>query len=165
MVPLEQDYNTNDTNYMRIREYANKIAWKLKAHRLRSSMEKEEEGQAAVREAEVFEASPEKAEKIFEPTMVRARKRRNDFYIELALFLILGVLMGVAIKKEAVKKVTMGYDDYKMKIYPQDYDLNALEAQAIQKAQDQQAAAAAQGAQGAGGVGSNNSGSGAQSGN
>jgi len=80
------------------------------------------------------------------------RKRRNDFYIELALFLILGILMGVAIKKEAIKKVTMGYDDYKMKIYPQDYDLNALAAQSFQKAQDAQAAAAAaQNTQGANG--------------
>ena len=40
------------------------------------------------------------------------RSRKTDFYIELALFLILGVLIGIAIKTEAVKRITIGFDDY-----------------------------------------------------
>lgn len=78
-----------------------------------------------------------------EPTVTRVRKKRNDFYIELALFFILGILSGVALKNEAVKRITMGFDDYKMKIYKQDYDLNALQARIIQDAKDAQASAAA----------------------
>ncbi len=78
-----------------------------------------------------------------EPTVVKMRKKRNDFYIELALFFILGTLIGVAVKNVAVKKVTIGFDDYKMKIYQQDYDLNALQAKVAQQAQDARDAAAA----------------------
>jgi len=58
-------------------------------------------------------------------------KKRKDFHIELVLFLILGILMGIAVKNEAVKKVTMGYDDYRMKIMTTDYDINKLQADLI----------------------------------
>lgn len=89
----------------------------------------------------MYEAEAATIEEPSEPTVVRMRKRRNDFYIELALFLILGMLIGVALKNEAVKRVTMGFDDYKMKIFRQDYDLNAVQAKVIQQSKDAQAAA------------------------
>jgi hypothetical protein len=99
-------------------------------------MEMENEEDKLMHEAEVATL-----ESPSEPTVTKMRKRRNDFYIELALFLILGVLIGVALKNEAVKRVTMGFDDYKMKIFRQDYDLNAVQAKVIQQAKDAQAAA------------------------
>ncbi len=89
------------------------------------------------------EAEASTIEKMSEPTVTKVRKRRHDFYIELALFFVLGILIGVAVKNEALKKVTMGFDDYRMKIYAQDYDLDALQAKAIQAAQEKQAAATA----------------------
>ncbi len=90
----------------------------------------------------MHEAEVSTLENPSEPTVTKMRKRRNDLYIELALFFILGILVGVAVKNEAVKKVTMGFDDYQMKIFKQDYDLNALTAKvALQQAQDAQAKA------------------------
>lgn len=91
----------------------------------------------------MYEAEAATIEEPSEPTVVKMRKRRNDFYIELALFLILGILIGVALKNEAVKRVTMGFNDYKMKIFKQDYDLNAVQAKVIQQAKDAQADAEA----------------------
>jgi hypothetical protein len=69
------------------------------------------------------------------------KKKKTDFYIELALFLILGMLVGIAIKTEATKRVTIGYDDYKMKMAKQDYDINKLQSDLSK----QSAAAASQG--------------------
>lgn len=57
----------------------------------------------------------------------------SDFYVEAVLFLILGALIGFAVKTEAVKRVTMGFSDYKMKIFEKGYDINELEKQQIQK--------------------------------
>ena len=103
----------------------------------------------------MHEAEAATLETLSEPTVTKMRKRRNDFYIELALFFILGILIGVAVKNEAVKKITMGFDDYKMKIFAQDYDLNALQTKVVQQAQDAQAAAAANNGSGQGATAGN----------
>ena len=72
------------------------------------------------------------------------KRGRRDYYIELVLFLILGILLGVALKTEAVKRVTMGYNDYKMKIMSQDFDVNKLQKDILAKeaemAKEEQAA-------------------------
>jgi hypothetical protein len=76
------------------------------------------------------------------------KKGKRDYYIELALFLILGILLGVAMKTEAAKRVTMGFNDYKMKIMSQDFDINKLGKDALAKqmeaAKQEQANSAAQ---------------------
>jgi len=61
------------------------------------------------------------------------KRGKREYYIELALFLILGILLGVAIKTEAVKRVTIGFNDYKMKIMNQDFDINKLEKDVLAK--------------------------------
>jgi hypothetical protein len=61
---------------------------------------------------------------------------KKDFYIELALFLILGVLIGIAVKTEANKRITIGYNDYKMKMGIQQYSINKLQADLIKKQND-----------------------------
>lgn len=66
-----------------------------------------------------------------------ARKSRSDFYIELILFLVLGILVGVSLKTEAAKKLTVGYNDYKMKIMNQDYDINQLQKDLLKKSQEE----------------------------
>lgn len=91
-----------------------------------------------IQEGEIFE--PEKVEdftKFSEES--KPKKKRNDFYIELVLFFILGILVGIAAKTEALKRITVGFDDYKMKIERQDYDINELEIKLSQEqAQDTQ---------------------------
>jgi len=80
-----------------------------------------------ISEAEIMEP-----ERVLEAPK-KNRKKRYNFYIELILFFILGILLGIAVKTEAVKKVTIGFDDYKMKIKRQDYDINQLQNNLIQK--------------------------------
>ena len=57
----------------------------------------------------------------------KPRNKKYDFYIELTLFFILGILIGIAVKTEAMKRVTIGFDDYKMKIQRQDFNINQIE--------------------------------------
>lgn len=61
------------------------------------------------------------------------QKKRKDFLIELFLFFILGVLLGVAFKTEANKKIAIGFNDYKMKIHRQEYDIDKLQKDLIAK--------------------------------
>jgi hypothetical protein len=60
-------------------------------------------------------------------------KAKKDFYIELVLFLVLGILIGVAVKMEAAKRIAIGFDDYKMGIASQDYDINKLQDEILKK--------------------------------
>lgn len=87
-----------------------------------------------ITEAEVEEIKIEEEEKQAEEAP--KKKKKTDFYVELVLFLILGVLIGVAIKTEADKKITVGFNDYKMKIMKQDYDINKLQADLSKQSQD-----------------------------
>lgn len=56
----------------------------------------------------------------------------NSFKVELVLFLILGFLLGVMIKTEAVKRITIGFNDYKVQAASQDYDINQMEEDLIE---------------------------------
>ncbi len=78
-----------------------------------------------ITEAEVDEIKIEEEREQKEE--VPKKKKRTDFYIELVLFFILGILIGIAVKTEASKKITIGFNDYKMKIMKQDYDINKLQ--------------------------------------
>jgi len=53
--------------------------------------------------------------------------RKADLYIELGLIFVLGFFIGIAIKNEAEKRITIGFDDYKMKIGPHDFALNKMQ--------------------------------------
>ncbi len=64
-------------------------------------------------------------------------KKRRDFFVELALFLILGFLIGIAAKSEAQKRITIGFDDYKMNMSQGDYNIAELQDELILKAQQQ----------------------------
>ncbi len=88
-------------------------------------LEKEETSEKELTEEELTE----------EKKVISAKpnKTKVEFYIELTLFFILGMLLGVAIKTEARKKITMGFDDYKMNIKSQDYNINQMQNDLIQK--------------------------------
>jgi len=65
-----------------------------------------------------------------------SKKRKTDFYVELVLFFILGILLGIALKTEALKRITMGFNDYKMKIMKQDYNINNLQTDILKKSME-----------------------------
>lgn len=90
-----------------------------------------EEG-TSVREAEIIkEIELEEDLSLNDPVASKSDSRswryKMDFYIELALFLVLGILVGISAKTEAKKYITVGFDDYKMKIERQDYNINQLQ--------------------------------------
>lgn len=87
-------------------------------------------------EEKISEAQILEPERILEVPKEKSKKK-YDFYIELTLFFILGILLGVALKNEAVKRITIGFDDYKMKIEQSDFDINQIEKDLLQKQQDE----------------------------
>ena len=54
-------------------------------------------------------------------------KGKFNFYLELALFLILGFLIGAIIKAEAVKRVTVGFNDSRASTLKQAYDFPRMQ--------------------------------------
>ncbi len=58
--------------------------------------------------------------------------------VEWILILILGFLLGVAIKTEASKRITIGFNDYKVENLKQDYDISKIQSDLIEKAKSQQ---------------------------
>ncbi len=71
------------------------------------------------------------------------KNQKKDFYIEVVLMLILGILIGVAAKTEAAKRITIGSDDYRMKFFANTYNFNQLEQELAQSREEAQAAEAA----------------------
>ena len=63
-----------------------------------------------------------------------AKKNKKEFLSRLVLIFVLGFLIGIALKTEALKKVTIGYSDYLMKTKPQNYDINNAQKE-LNKAQ------------------------------
>ncbi|MFZ2192898.1 MAG: hypothetical protein WAV31_01525 [Candidatus Moraniibacteriota bacterium] len=57
-----------------------------------------------------------------------AKKTKKEFRSRLIMIFILGILIGVAFKTESLKKITIGYNDYLMKIKSQSYDMNKIQA-------------------------------------
>lgn len=92
----------------------------------------------------------EKKEEKNETEEVRPKKRM-DFRLELALFFILGFLLGVVIKTEASKRITIGFNDNEIASLKQAYDFeNIKEEIAESKANSQQQAASGSQAEGQG---------------
>jgi hypothetical protein len=58
---------------------------------------------------------------------VKNKPRKTELYIEIGLIFLLGFFVGIAIKNEASRKITIGFDDYKMKIGRQDFSLNKIQ--------------------------------------
>ncbi len=79
-------------------------------------------------EIKISEAQVEKIEKI-----ETERNKKMDVYIEFALIFILGILIGIAVKTEANKKITIGFDDYQMKLSKQDFNINNLQFEVTKK--------------------------------
>jgi hypothetical protein len=72
---------------------------------------------------------------------LRKMRIKNDLVLEMVLFLILGILIGFTIKTEATRKITMGFDDYRLKNSQQGYDIDTIQKVLFEKAKAQQEAA------------------------
>lgn len=65
------------------------------------------------------------------------KKRKRGIYVEMVLFFILGILIGITLKTEAIKKITMGFNDYQMSIKSQAYDINKIQADLAKKSSEE----------------------------
>ena len=63
------------------------------------------------------------------------KKAKREFRSRLVMVLVLGFLIGIALKTEALKRVTIGYNDYLMKSKSQSYNINQMQVD-LAKAQD-----------------------------
>jgi len=66
------------------------------------------------------------------------KKKKRDLFFELTLFFILGALIGITLKTEAVKKITIGFNDYQIPAQSVRYDVAELKRNLLQKAAEQQ---------------------------
>jgi hypothetical protein len=60
-------------------------------------------------------------------------EKKIDFRFEIALFLILGFLLGIVIKTEASKRITIGYNDGSVVSMKQGYDFDKIEKEIAEK--------------------------------
>lgn len=98
-----------------------------------------------IKDAEINEVSEE----------VSVKKDKNNYRTEIILIFIIGLLLGVMIKAEALKNLSIGFSDYRVKGGAQAYDIVAIEKKMkeeaeMKKAQAEEAAKAGN----AGGAGS-----------
>lgn len=66
-----------------------------------------------------------------------AEKKKCNFGIEPVLILILGILMGVVVKTEAVKRITIGFNDYRIPYLKQSYDMDKMYKDLLEKKQSE----------------------------
>ncbi len=97
-------------------------------------MEIEKEDEEKTEEIKITEGEIETGE-------VLEKKKRREAIFELALFLILGILLGITIKTEAVKKITIGFNDYQINTKVQRYDVSAMKKELDDQMAEQQKAA------------------------
>lgn len=76
----------------------------------------------------------------FENEIQRAKKKRREIIFEFALFFVLGFLLGVTIKTEAVKKITIGFNDYQIESGKERYDIASIKSELEREAVEQQKA-------------------------
>ena len=73
-----------------------------------------------------------------------AKKKRREVIFEMVLFFVLGVLLGVTIKTEAVKRITIGFNDYQITKPAQSYNIEdlkkKLDDEIVKQQAEQQAA-------------------------
>ncbi|MDD3498099.1 MAG: hypothetical protein PHH24_01175 [Candidatus Moranbacteria bacterium] len=87
-------------------------------------MEEEKE----IKDAEISETKKEESEK-------------KNYRTEIILIFIIGLLAGVMIKAEAVKRISIGFDDYRTVTRSHGYDIEAIEKQLIEDAKKEKEAA------------------------
>lgn len=69
-------------------------------------------------------------------------KSKKNYRTEIILILIIGILVGIMVKAEALKKLSIGFSDYRVKGGAQEYDLEEIEKKLIEESKKQQEEAA-----------------------
>lgn len=92
--------------------------------------ENEKEKTEEVRQVEI------KVEK-FQSQQDLVKKKKKDLVFELSLFFILGILIGITVKTEAVKKITIGFNDYQIPAKVQRYNIAELKSNLLRQAAQQ----------------------------
>lgn len=75
----------------------------------------------------------------------KVKKDKNNYRTEIVLIFIIGILLGVMVKAEALKSLSIGFSDYKVKGGTQAYDIIEIEKKMkedaeMKKAQAEEAA-------------------------
>lgn len=70
-------------------------------------------------------------------------KNKKNYHTEIILIFIIGLLLGIMIKAESLKKVSIGFSDYRVKGGSQEYKLDDIEKKLMEKAEKEQAGQAA----------------------
>lgn len=73
--------------------------------------------------------------------VLEMNRKKKDFKIEMALFFILGFLLGVTFKTEAVKRVTIGFEDYKITAAKDAYSASEIKKKLLEEAEQASKAA------------------------
>ena len=74
------------------------------------------------------------------------KKRKREVIFELVLFFVLGILVGITVKTEAVKRITIGFNDYNIINGKNAYNITDMknrldqQAEAVQQQIQQQSA-------------------------
>jgi hypothetical protein len=98
----------------------------------------EEETKSGKNEIEMFSVEP------MENTEETDKKKKREAIFEMALFLILGILLGITIKTESIKRITIGFNDYKIVNAKNAYDIEEIKNNLQKQAEAAQAAQAVQ---------------------
>lgn len=77
------------------------------------------------------------AQIINEPGNVKVKKGKN-YHTEIILIFIIGLLLGIMIKAESLKKVSIGFSDYRVMGGSQGYNLDEIEKKMIEESKKQQ---------------------------
>jgi TctA family transporter len=67
-------------------------------------------------------------------------KKKRNYKTEIVLILVIGFLLGAMIKAEAIKRVSVGFSDYKVIAKSQQYDIDAIEDNLAEEAAQESAA-------------------------
>jgi len=63
---------------------------------------------------------------------------KKNYRTEIILIFVIGLLVGVMVKAEAVKRISIGFSDYKTETAIQDYDIEAIEKSLFEEAEKAQ---------------------------
>lgn len=92
-----------------------------------------EEDKKEIKDAEISEVENQLDEK----------ENKKNYNTEMILILVIGLLLGIMLKAEALKNLSIGFNDYKIKGGQQAYDTVAIEKKMKEDAQMKKAEAEA----------------------
>ena len=116
------------------------LNWKKTFEALLPAKEEEKEKAEDLKPGQALFEFPEKEES--EEDL--AKKKKREVIFEMVLFLVLGVLLGITIKTEAVKRITIGFNDYNIVNGKNAYNISDMKNQLDKQAEAAQTQAVQQ---------------------